>query len=809
MFATIILLNLVACGGANEGVTEDVDDIRIIELTIEGYDIDFDAEKTGTYIVGVESNIDTITLNFDYDETAFEASYQIRNSKDLIVEDIDTKTLTLNLEGGVNDFLIKLLDPDTAFSIIYVFQLTKPETTASVLSYVMRSSQNSTSNLVFEPIFEANLYDYSVNVAYENCSVTSEIFANSYSTEINYDGVVIEEGELHTHSLIPGINVINTFVSSEDGSDVKRYSVEVNRALPRDDQLDANANLSSLNITNMDIDYNCGINSYVMQINSNLTQFEVVAQAEVEGAKIYINNQVIPSGEAYTFEAHDQLFAFTLKVVSADESFEQEYNLLFSRLDRNVIEVDTSEELKSALENALPNDEIRIAEGIYSNSDNLYDDNVEFFSDQSGTSHSPIVLIAASSSDEVVFTSSRNNTTLLKIKGDYWNISGIDFENSASALVLEDASHNNLRNMKINAIETNAINIMGGSINNEISDIVFADIGKVDENVQPVSAISIVGAEDAKAIGNVIRYNTFSDAAGYTAVSINEYSTNVTIENNIIQNLDEELAEDFESLSAMDISAISTSGNDTTIRYNNFNFPYGHSFDALIDVKADETNPGDAEVFVGEIYHNLFNPIDDSSIGIRITGEATVLTYENTSLNDLPIIQEGAVFEDTVDVDPVFSIHLSRDDVKCLDVTLQTDFDDPLLPDIDEIYAVSLEACSDSATQHWSYEAHDSGYVYIRNKGVSSAQYLRPIYHYQSSCIVGNEQSFLYLGEKNTDWISQWRIDTEDGITLLKNRQNPDFVATIPGTTSSPGSVVMACPLRNSDQQVFELRDAR
>jgi len=133
-----------------------------------------------------------------------------------------------------------------------------------------------------------------------------------------------------------------------------------------------------------------------------------------------------------------------------------------------IVNVATAAELKTALLNAQPNDEIVMADGVYSG---------KFVIDpgKNGTASKPIILRGGRNA--ILDAGSINTGYVLYLQSNYWIIKGFTITNGLKGLMMDDADYNVIDGIRIYNIGEEALHIRTYSSNNTVQNVTITNTG--------------------------------------------------------------------------------------------------------------------------------------------------------------------------------------------------------------------------------------------------------------------------------------------------------------------------------------------
>jgi len=207
-------------------------------------------------------------------------------------------------------------------------------------------------------------------------------------------------------------------------------------------------------------------------------------------------------------------------------------NTVFGSPKNNIITVSNSAELKQALANAKPGQEIEIKDGIYIGN---------FIISGSGTSDRPIILRG---SRNVILDGATNQTGyVLYLKANYWIIKGITIKNGLKGLVTENANHNMIDGILVTQIGEEAVHFRKFSSHNIIqnSEISYTGLKTPDygEGIYIGSAVSnwpkYTNSEPDKCDSNQVLNNKIGPFVSAECIDIKEGTTGGLIKGNTFE----------------------------------------------------------------------------------------------------------------------------------------------------------------------------------------------------------------------------------------------------------------------------------
>jgi parallel beta-helix repeat protein len=133
-----------------------------------------------------------------------------------------------------------------------------------------------------------------------------------------------------------------------------------------------------------------------------------------------------------------------------------------------LVDVATSAQLADALRDALPGDQIRLADGVYRGT---------FHIAASGSATAPITLCGSRAA--IIDAGSRLRDYGLHLEANHWVLAGFTIRNALKGLVTDNASHNVLRSLEVHTTGHEGIHLRGGSSDNLVERVWVHDTGQV------------------------------------------------------------------------------------------------------------------------------------------------------------------------------------------------------------------------------------------------------------------------------------------------------------------------------------------
>lgn len=169
----------------------------------------------------------------------------------------------------------------------------------------------------------------------------------------------------------------------------------------------------------------------------------------------------------------------------------------------NAIRCSTVDEIKAAMANAKPGDEIIIESGTYAPLEKVEDGIgkfTRFTGGVSGTSSKPIILRGERSDSKPILRvpeSANFNSPVMSITGDYWVLKDLIISHGKKGLMLDTANNNQLIGLEIHTIAEEGLHLRSGSSYNLVQKCKIYNVGLI----QPGFGEGIYVGSDRKAHG--------------------------------------------------------------------------------------------------------------------------------------------------------------------------------------------------------------------------------------------------------------------------------------------------------------------
>lgn len=234
-----------------------------------------------------------------------------------------------------------------------------------------------------------------------------------------------------------------------------------------------------------------------------------------------------------------------------------------SQKPTNIVRVTNTDELKTALADAEPNDEIILASGdyIYSGSTSK---GYMFKGEADGTESEPIILRSENPENPAVISGINvNENYALSVTGDWWIIRDLKITNASKGIILDNSNHTKLINCEVYNIGSEGIHFRDNSSYCLAENCFIHDTGLVSpaygEGIYVGSSKS-TGGYGYKCDYNTIRGCSIGPNVAAEHIDIKEYTTGTIVENCIFDGTGmsgENYADSF----------VDIQGNDCILRY--------------------------------------------------------------------------------------------------------------------------------------------------------------------------------------------------------------------------------------------------
>jgi len=200
----------------------------------------------------------------------------------------------------------------------------------------------------------------------------------------------------------------------------------------------------------------------------------------------------------------------------------------------NRIIVTNTEELKTALANAKPGDEILVSPGEYIYSGSTAKGRM-FTGEVDGTETSPIKLRSLNYDEPAVISGTTTNSNYgLTITGDWWEISDLIVTNASKGIIIDNSNHTIIRNCEVYNIGTEGIHFRDNSSYCVAEACYVHDTGVVTPAYG--EGIYVGSAKSTTGYGFDCHYNTIRGCklgpnVAAEHIDVKEYTIGTVIEN--------------------------------------------------------------------------------------------------------------------------------------------------------------------------------------------------------------------------------------------------------------------------------------
>ena len=293
----------------------------------------------------------------------------------------------------------------------------------------------------------------------------------------------------------------------------------------------------------------------------------------------------------------------------------------------------TVAELRIALDNAQPGDDIILAEGTVFNATDMHNDTKAHFSSAVNGSADNRITIRSQNPDNPSTLSGDqvSRRYVFRLFGDYWTIKDIIITHAQKGIVLDQTTDVHILGCEIFNIGMEAIHVRDGSQNALIEDCYIHHAGestaKFGEGVYIGSDIGAWADFDPFVNGTIVRGCTIGPNVGAEAFDIKEGTAETIIEHNVI---------DATGISGQGYadSFIDLKGTRTYVRYNTFYRNNAPELNKAIAVVPRPTPGNIMSTYEHVIHDNVFH-LDDSGIPMvhAYSGFRDVYAFNNLPID--------------------------------------------------------------------------------------------------------------------------------------------------------------------------------
>src|SRR5690606_15983602 len=131
------------------------------------------------------------------------------------------------------------------------------------------------------------------------CAVDGYLFTSERNSTITVNGERVVHARTAKLPLAVGENLLATVVTAEDGVTSQTYNFTVTRAAPTEAQLEEDATLSSLVLSEGELRFDCSTTEYGVSLNRDTAAVDITAAVAADGATLTINEETAVSGEPF------------------------------------------------------------------------------------------------------------------------------------------------------------------------------------------------------------------------------------------------------------------------------------------------------------------------------------------------------------------------------------------------------------------------------------------------------------------------------------------------------------------------------
>ena len=495
-----------------------------------------------------------------------------------------------------------------------------------------------------------------------------------------------------------------------------------------------------------------------MQISNLMTSFFSLS----DGSNLFLLETFLPVGEQTIF---------------------RQYLLNIFRSTTPFVEVSSAEELQTALQNAVPNQEIIIEDGTFIGDVGISQsgsDLAHFYSSQSGTAEQPIVLRGRNPGQVTLSgDGSISMASVLRIEGSFWDIRLLNIDNGHQGMTLMGANSNFVSSINFTNNEQSLV-IGDGSSNNVIRNIV---VSSAVDSADNLSAIQIGDLDAAGEVsGNQIWNSIIGENIAAQLLSIESNASNTEFAFNEI-NLD--------TTNPPSGSAIVNEGGDTVIRFNHF------VSESVVSSGLDSVL---GEFGVNTLFNDNLFSLNSTSLDIANIASGVELFESNNVRSDTNTILFSGDGTVTNFSSPSFQIESATNPGMCLSTGEAT-------VDVNLFTAIGLSECLANDNQVWRFTNDGEGFVTIEQAGDSQFRLspTRDIMLFNALSLFERTGDFLDEG-----FVFRWNVlrDVDNTVLFL----NKDNLATRLRTIATPEifstpfeSIVVSDSLVVSEDSRFNL----
>lgn len=308
------------------------------------------------------------------------------------------------------------------------------------------------------------------------------------------------------------------------------------------------------------------------------------------------------------------------------------------------VAVSTTAELRAALENAQPGDDILLAPGDYTNAE-TGTKGATFHAKAEGTQANPIRIRSAFADDPAALCGTDLAAGIvLYVTGDYWRVEDITVGGAQKGILLDHANHGVLKNCRVDGTGSEGIHLRDDSADCLVTGCTVVNTGRVKagygEGVYVGSAKSTTGYGFA-CDRNVIEHCTLGPGVTAELVDIKEGTTGTVVRGCTLYGADIAGETSANSL-------LNAKGNDALIAgntcYRDENAIIRNAFEVHCQLKGW----GENNRFVDNLCHldesdayilRVYSGSASASGNVRTPQGNTILAYSGGTLIDEDVVQ--------------------------------------------------------------------------------------------------------------------------------------------------------------------------
>ncbi len=769
----------------------DEEEVETFDPTIVGpYRVDLDSPDTAAITINVTAPSNTsMTLLTGTDGSGV----ALTSGVDRVID----------LDEGMNQLRIRVTSSQNAARLDYIFQVNRISTSAAmqdVLVGGVRGSLNNNSNADFNTAFTADVTDYTVTLSKATCGVSFRPEPEDRNASITINGVARAWQEsvfFHVDDDAPVVATVG--LTSEDGSNTATYTFNLVRAAEDAADRAKDARLSGLTLSagRATTPFRCTTAQVAYSLSPDDSSLELTATTLADHSDVVItfgqatlDEDGIPTssgsallfdedtavtltpGTAYSGDLFNGLETgvnyFVVRVVSADTTVTQYYQLVLNLGDTNKTYVSTAAELQTALQAAVANDEIIISAGNYAGDESTSGDaQAHFFSAASGTEDQPII-VRADTTDVHLMGDDQNQRAVLLLQGSFWRVEDLEISGAQNGVVLDGANRVVLDNLNVHSVGERGVVMQNATTNSQLEGGRINNTGELPQSRDGISEVYgegvVIGEGTGVSSNNAVRRVLFGRNVANEHIELKANAADSIVQFNIFET-DNTLAQ-----AVADRSVVVASGGASDISYNQFEFTaIAGGTDAIAQLVH---LTGDASA---NVYQNIFVLAGQTITAVNNASTGVVDLADNQI--DAGTLQTSGTIG--VGATPVYQIQSTLDATQCFGIgditnTSGTEYTNAIL----------LVDCADHVSQQWVLLHDEEGYVQIAQATSNDVSQLSNKLTPITSADTISGQSRLLLGIKedagdtqDAEWNRRWLVNTDDALVSFTNRAFPTFFA--------------------------------